>query len=496
MAGTAPTKGRGGMSDQRRHRLRLEVSREASRLFWAQGVDATSGDQIAEAVGLSTRTIWRHFRSKESCAEPIVMRGVEWEMSTLRSWPPQLSLEVHFATESNKFGREASDVERMDTELAIKMIRMADTELGHPYGLADGMRPSRARDGRDHRGATRTSGRGPRRTPARRCGLGRPAGPQRAHRRRHPGGHRSPGLRRRACPDRTSGTHGHRRSRGGSRHHLSDHDTADGTTGRDTCPGSRSPDDGATPCPVTPRREPVSPVLLEDRRDRLASYWYRSVTRISAARLPGHLPPTACGPSGSRWTGAVGETSGSRAALAQRARAADCSAPWEVVSAPRWCTRRDHPDRRTTPRHTRCAGRSTAPQPRTAPSSHTSYHQPRASHCRAGDWRQHWWRSAGLRSLRRRRRGRMGDAGTPRLHKFSFCALHCSSGRAPGIRCVVALWLATRLDRHAAPRTATTLTAIMAFSVASGPPWRSDPSHSKTAAWKAPHSLVSGRQGR
>ncbi|ATL85226.1 TetR family transcriptional regulator [Streptomyces malaysiensis subsp. malaysiensis] len=128
MAGTAPTRGRGGMSDQRRHRLRLDVSREASRLFWAQGVDATSGDQIAEAVGLSTRTIWRHFRSKESCAEPIVMRGVEWEMSTLRSWPPQLSLEVHFAAESNKFSREASDVERMDTELAIKMIRLADTE--------------------------------------------------------------------------------------------------------------------------------------------------------------------------------------------------------------------------------------------------------------------------------------------------------------------------------------------------------------------------------
>ncbi|MEU5599948.1 helix-turn-helix domain-containing protein [Streptomyces sp. NPDC020298] len=128
MTGTASTKGRGGMSDQRRHRLRLDVSREASRLFWAQGVDATSGDQIAEAVGLSTRTIWRHFRSKESCAEPIVMRGVEWEMSTLRSWPPQLSLEVHFAAESHRFGREASDVERLDTALAMKMIRLADTE--------------------------------------------------------------------------------------------------------------------------------------------------------------------------------------------------------------------------------------------------------------------------------------------------------------------------------------------------------------------------------
>ncbi|MYU16484.1 TetR family transcriptional regulator, partial [Streptomyces sp. SID8361] len=52
------------MSEQRRLRLRLEISREAARLFWEQGVAATSVDQIAATVGLSTRTIWRHFRSK------------------------------------------------------------------------------------------------------------------------------------------------------------------------------------------------------------------------------------------------------------------------------------------------------------------------------------------------------------------------------------------------------------------------------------------------
>ncbi|TDC65581.1 TetR family transcriptional regulator [Streptomyces hainanensis] len=116
------------MSEQRRRRLRLEISREASRLFWEQGVDATSGDQIAEAVGLSTRTIWRHFRSKESCAEPIVARGVEWEMAALRGWPPERSLEEHFAAESERFGREATDVERADAVLAVKMIRLADDE--------------------------------------------------------------------------------------------------------------------------------------------------------------------------------------------------------------------------------------------------------------------------------------------------------------------------------------------------------------------------------
>ncbi|MGW2328899.1 TetR/AcrR family transcriptional regulator [Streptomyces sp. NPDC001700] len=124
----ATAKRGGGMSEQRRHRLRLEISREASRLFWEQGVDATSGDQIAEAVGLSTRTIWRHFRSKESCAEPIVIQGVEWEMRTLRDWPAHLSLEERFRAEAGRFHREASAVEVDDNALAIRMIRLADTE--------------------------------------------------------------------------------------------------------------------------------------------------------------------------------------------------------------------------------------------------------------------------------------------------------------------------------------------------------------------------------
>lgn len=129
MAGEASTKrSAGGMSERRRHRIRLEISREASRLFWDQGVDATSGDQIAEAVGLSTRTIWRHFRSKESCAEPIVMEGVELEMATLRSWSPEISLEDHFLAESRKIGREAGPVEVADSLLAMKMIRLADSE--------------------------------------------------------------------------------------------------------------------------------------------------------------------------------------------------------------------------------------------------------------------------------------------------------------------------------------------------------------------------------
>lgn len=118
----------GGMSERRRHRVRLEISREASRLFWARGVAATSGDRIAAAVGLSTRTILRHFRSKESCAEPIVTHGVEWEMSALRTWPRHLSLEDHLAAEVVRYEGAADAVDHADTLLAVRMIRLAGHE--------------------------------------------------------------------------------------------------------------------------------------------------------------------------------------------------------------------------------------------------------------------------------------------------------------------------------------------------------------------------------
>ncbi|MER5322092.1 TetR/AcrR family transcriptional regulator [Streptosporangium roseum] len=118
------------MNEQRRARLRLEISREAARLFWEQGVAATSGDQIADAVDLSTRTLWRHFRTKESCAEPIIMQGVVTLLGVLRRWPRQSSLEDHLATEltSLRLGHETPPVGFADEVLAMKMIRLADTD--------------------------------------------------------------------------------------------------------------------------------------------------------------------------------------------------------------------------------------------------------------------------------------------------------------------------------------------------------------------------------
>ncbi|WP_224305403.1 TetR/AcrR family transcriptional regulator [Streptomyces olivaceus] len=127
MDGTTADKRR-GMSDLRRHRLRLEISREASRLFWEQGVAATTGDQIARAVGLSTRTLWRHFRNKESCAEPVLLRGVEWGTSMLRDWPRHVPLEDHFTSHVRHYTLRATRTDHLDDLLAVQMSVLARTE--------------------------------------------------------------------------------------------------------------------------------------------------------------------------------------------------------------------------------------------------------------------------------------------------------------------------------------------------------------------------------
>ncbi|WP_446046317.1 TetR/AcrR family transcriptional regulator [Streptomyces olivaceus] len=120
--------GGGEVSERRRARLRLEISREAARLFWEQGVAATSGDQIAEAAGLPTRTVRQHFHSKESCVEPVVLQGVVTMMTVLRSWPRQSFLEDHLATELVGFRHAVPPVDLADEMLAMKMIRLAETE--------------------------------------------------------------------------------------------------------------------------------------------------------------------------------------------------------------------------------------------------------------------------------------------------------------------------------------------------------------------------------
>ncbi|MGC9543884.1 TetR/AcrR family transcriptional regulator [Streptomyces sp. UG1] len=62
-------------------------------LFVTQGVAATTGEQIGAAVGVSARTVWRYFPSKESCVRPLCSAGIDMIADCLRRWRPGQPLE-------------------------------------------------------------------------------------------------------------------------------------------------------------------------------------------------------------------------------------------------------------------------------------------------------------------------------------------------------------------------------------------------------------------
>ena len=81
---------------RRRPDARLQVSRLAAELFWRDGVSATRGEDIAAAAGIATRTLWRYFRSKEACIEPVLAESGRRFMAVLESWPLDVSIEKFF----------------------------------------------------------------------------------------------------------------------------------------------------------------------------------------------------------------------------------------------------------------------------------------------------------------------------------------------------------------------------------------------------------------
>ncbi|MDN3028264.1 helix-turn-helix domain-containing protein [Streptomyces sp. S.PB5] len=127
----APTAGRGrtvrtdaglSLAERRKAELRFAIAGEAVRLFASQGVTATTGEQIAQAVGVSSRTLWRHFPSKESCVLPLLSVGLEFTVDRLRQWPTDVSL-LDFVTRSLRVGELPAE-----TPVILDLIRMTSTD--------------------------------------------------------------------------------------------------------------------------------------------------------------------------------------------------------------------------------------------------------------------------------------------------------------------------------------------------------------------------------
>lgn len=116
-----------------RAEARLTVSRLACALFWERGVAATSGDDIAAAAGLSTRTIWRYFRTKESCVEPVLAKSTDRFIAVLDRWPRELSLAEHLAADAVEHPMSQQDVEDEFSAMRIAATTRTEPALRTAY---------------------------------------------------------------------------------------------------------------------------------------------------------------------------------------------------------------------------------------------------------------------------------------------------------------------------------------------------------------------------
>jgi AcrR family transcriptional regulator len=81
-----------GRREQKREETRRRLMREGQRLFAEQGFDRTTVDEIAAAAGVSRRTFFHYFDSKE---DVVLSRKEDFEsalLQAIRTAPPEMPL--------------------------------------------------------------------------------------------------------------------------------------------------------------------------------------------------------------------------------------------------------------------------------------------------------------------------------------------------------------------------------------------------------------------
>jgi len=102
----------------------LEIAREAVRLFAAHGVSGTSADDIARAAGISTRTLWRYFSTKEGCVQPLLAEGMAETVRFLGAWPADRPLAEAWEHAERLPGAD------VDGDAVLELVRLTRTEPG------------------------------------------------------------------------------------------------------------------------------------------------------------------------------------------------------------------------------------------------------------------------------------------------------------------------------------------------------------------------------
>jgi AcrR family transcriptional regulator len=123
--------GRPPQTEQQKAAIQREIARQAVRLFLAKGVAATSAEEIAAAVGISVRSLWRHFPNKERCVLPLLTEPLAVTAEALRRWRPGDDAGALFDAMMRQTA-DAIDADRMGADIPalLDLVRLTRTEPG------------------------------------------------------------------------------------------------------------------------------------------------------------------------------------------------------------------------------------------------------------------------------------------------------------------------------------------------------------------------------
>lgn len=122
--------------------VRSERTREALRQaalvrFLAQGVEATSAEEIAADAGVSLRTFYRHFTSKQDLLFADFDAGLRWFRSALAARPAEEPVITAVTTAIAAFPYDADALTKiaglraaeLDTERILRNIRQVEADF-------------------------------------------------------------------------------------------------------------------------------------------------------------------------------------------------------------------------------------------------------------------------------------------------------------------------------------------------------------------------------
>ncbi|MEI4273170.1 TetR family transcriptional regulator [Klenkia sp. LSe6-5] len=113
-----------GRRERKKVQTRTALLAAAAELFTAQGFDATTVDQIADAVDVSQRTFFRYFLTKEDVAlEPV--RAVEGRFLELLRLRPPTEPPLQALRRSSALTWQALREERLDEQHAVAVALLS-----------------------------------------------------------------------------------------------------------------------------------------------------------------------------------------------------------------------------------------------------------------------------------------------------------------------------------------------------------------------------------